>query len=186
VALDLMRIIAGIAKGRSLVVPPGSRPMTARAREGIFSSLGRAVAGARVLDLFAGSGSLGLEALSRGAASAVFVEQAVPGALAIQRNVAITGLGGEVIRSKVLNYLKHPGGLEAQFDLAFVDPPYSDSLASIEEVMQQLEPRLADGATVVVRRRAGGEPPLLPTSYVMVDRRRYGDDEVFRYLERVA
>ena len=179
-ALDLMRIIGGLAKGRSLVVPHGSRPMTARAREGVFSSLGSAVVGARALDLFAGSGSLGLEALSRGAASALFVEQTVHGALAIERNIALVGLGGEVIRSKVLDYLRHPG---APFDLSFVDPPYSDSLASVEEVMKQLEPRLAGGATVVVRRRAGGEHPVLPTPYLLVDRRRYGDDEIFRYLE---
>ena len=134
-----MRIIAGAAKGRKIVGPKGSgtRPMTDRAWEALFSSLGLKVSGARVLDLYAGSGSLGLESLSRGAASAVFVERGREALDALRRNVARLGLGGEVRREDVEGYLDR---CRTRFDLVFVDPPYSLSLASVEEVLRKTAP----------------------------------------------
>lgn len=175
-----MRIIAGSAKGRTLVGPRGSgtRPMTDRAREALFSSLGSRVPGARVLDLFAGSGSLGLEALSRGAVSVVFVERGREAQTALTRNVAAVGLGGEVRRSDVDRYLDRCRG---RFDLVFVDPPYSLSLASVEDVLQKTAPLLAAGATMVLHRRAGEDPPEVSGGLHLVAGRTYGDSRLWTY-----
>lgn len=177
-----MRIIAGTAKGRTIVGPKGSgtRPMTDRVREALFSSLGDRVVGTEVLDLYAGSGSSGLEALSRGARSAVFVENGREALSALRRNVAAVDLGGRVVADDVRAFLKREG---ASFGLVFVDPPYGLSLASVAEVLVELEPRLEDGALVVLHRRAGEEPPPAPAALVLVDERRYGDTRLWRYLK---
>ena len=118
-----MRVIAGSAKGRRLRSPRGrdTRPMASRAREALFSSLGDAVVGARVLDLFAGSGSLGIEALSRGAAAATFVEKAKPALDSLRANLDATGFAGEVIAGDVGAVVAR---LDGAFDLVFVDPPF--------------------------------------------------------------
>jgi len=179
-----MRIISGLAKGRRLLAPRdrGTRPMTDRAREGVFSSLGAAVAGARVLDLYAGSGSLGLECLSRGAASVVFVERSRAALAALRANVAAVGLGGEVAAEDVSHYL---GRADGPFDLAFVDPPYALPLASVEQVLGALVRLLAGGGTVVLHRRAGeGLQP--PPGLKVADRRRYGDSEITRLVKEGA
>ncbi len=174
-----MRVIAGRAKGRRLIGPAGAgtRPMTDRAREALFSSLGSRVMEARVLDLFAGSGSIGLEALSRGAASVVFVERAAPALRALRRNIDLVGLGGEIVVSDVARYLDVPGG---SVDLVFVDPPYALKLASVESVLRKLVPRLADEAEVVLHRRAGSERPTVDGLQV-IDQRRYGDTALWRF-----
>lgn len=170
-----MRIIAGKAKGRRLQGPkPGTRPMTDRAKEAIFSSLGEAVDEADVFDLYAGTGSLGLEALSRGAASAVFVEHDRRAAATLRRNVGAVGLGGDVIVDDVGRFLART---DRRCDLAFVDPPYALSLASVYEVLRALEPHLSSGAIVVVHRRAGED--LADAPLPLVDRRRYGDSELW-------
>ena len=176
-----MRIIAGAAKGRRLVSPGAvTRPMTDRAREGIFSSLGAALLDAVVLDLYAGSGSLGLEALSRGAESAVFVERDRRALEALRANVEAVGLGGEVIAGDVEEYLaRAPGG----FDLAFVDPPYALSLASVERILDKLTPSLSGGGIVVLHRRAADEHPELGSLLTLDDRRRYGDAEITRLVK---
>jgi 16S rRNA (guanine966-N2)-methyltransferase len=179
-----MRIIAGLAKGRRLLAPRGvgTRPMMDRAREGLFSSLGEASAGARVLDLYAGSGSLGLEALSRGASSAVFVERGRAALAALRANVAAVGLGGQVVAADVDAYLERAVG---PFDLVFVDPPYALPLASVERSLGRLPDLLAGGGTVVLHRRAGqefGRPPGL----TVIDRRRYGDTEITRLAKEEA
>jgi 16S rRNA (guanine966-N2)-methyltransferase len=121
-----VRIIAGEFGGRRLVAPKGviARPTQDRVREAWFSILGDAVEGARVLDLFAGSGALGLESLSRGAASALFVEKARSSLEALEKNVAALGVAGQV---KVVkgDAMKHAEGLlPGAFDLVFADPPY--------------------------------------------------------------
>ena len=174
-----MRIIAGIAKGRRLAGPPGSatRPLTDRIREAVFSSLGDAVPGAAVLDLYAGTGSIGLEALSRGADSAVFVERDRKTAAVLQANVEAVGLGGTVVVADVVAFLD---GAEGPVDLAFVDPPYALPLASVVEVLERLEPLLSDEAIVVVHRRRGDEVPQ-PASLELVSQRHYGDADVWRY-----
>ena len=156
--------------------------MTDRVREALFSFLGDTVVGADVFDLFAGSGSIGLEALSRGAASVVFVERSRAALRALRRNVDHVGLGGDVVATDVERYLD---GVETMVHLAFVDPPYALSLASVESVLRKLIPRLDTGATIVVHRRAGAESPAVD-GLELVDRRRYGDTVLWRFRKEDA
>jgi 16S rRNA (guanine966-N2)-methyltransferase len=119
-----MRVIAGSAGGIRLAVPKrGVRPTMDRVKAAIFSSLGDAVVGARVLDLFAGSGALGVEALSRGASSVVFVEEDRQSAQIIEGNLARTKLKGRVRQQDVFEFLRHAPRAE-MFDVIFADPPY--------------------------------------------------------------
>ena len=119
-----MRVIAGTAGGIRLAVPKrGVRPTMDRVKAAIFSSLGDAMVGARVLDLFAGSGALGIEALSRGASSVVFVEGERQSAEIIESNLAKTKLKGRVRQQDVFDFLRHTSGAEL-FDVVFADPPY--------------------------------------------------------------
>jgi 16S rRNA (guanine966-N2)-methyltransferase len=174
-----MRIIAGLAKGRRLASPEGkgTRPMMDRVREALFSSLAGDIPDAEVLDLYAGSGSVGLEALSRGAGRAVFVECGRRALTCLRTNVATVGLGGEVVARDVVEYLT---GTEDRFDLVFVDPPYDLALASVKEVLGLTGSRLRPEGAVVVHRRAGTGVPEAP-GLEMVDRRRYGDTEITRF-----
>ena len=124
-----MRVIAGSAGGIRLAVPKrGVRPTMDRVKAAIFSSLGDAVIGARVLDLFAGSGGLGIEALSRGASSAVFVENDRQSAEAIDANLARTKLNGRVRHQDVFDFLRLASGAE-KFQIIFADPPYEKTEA---------------------------------------------------------
>lgn len=176
-----MRIIAGAAKGRRLASPgAATRPMTDRIKEAVFSSLGARIAGARVLDLYAGSGSLGLEALSRGAATAVFVERDRKALVALRTNVDRVGLDGTVVGRDVAAYVD---SVSTTFDLAFVDPPYTLPLPSVSRILERLEPRLSSGATVVVHRRIGETPPDGVAALRLTDRRRYGDAEIWRFTK---
>jgi 16S rRNA (guanine966-N2)-methyltransferase len=119
-----MRVIAGSAGGMHLAVPKrGVRPTMDRVKAAIFSSLGDAVVGARVLDLFAGSGALGIEALSRGASSVVFVESDRQSVEIIERNLAKTKLKGQVRKQDVFDFLRYASD-EQMFDIVFADPPY--------------------------------------------------------------
>ena len=119
-----MRVIAGSAGGVRLAVPKrGVRPTMDRVKAAIFSSLGEAIVGARVLDLFAGSGALGIEALSRGAASAMFVEDDPQSADAIEKNLAKTNLKGRVRHQDVFDFLRQTSNAE-KFQIIFADPPY--------------------------------------------------------------
>ncbi|HUY17646.1 MAG TPA: 16S rRNA (guanine(966)-N(2))-methyltransferase RsmD [Candidatus Binataceae bacterium] len=152
-----MRVIAGDARGRRMVAPRGlaTRPATARVRQSIFSRLAArtAIDGARVLDLYAGSGSLGIEALSRGAATAVFVDSARSAAGAIERNLETLGLRarGELIIAEAGRALTALGARGARFDLVFIDAPYADD-RSAERLTRIVElGLLADGGWVVVR-----------------------------------
>ena len=171
-----MRIIAGEAKGRRLTAPrEGTRPFTGRAKEAVFSSLEARVGGAAVLDLFAGSGSLGLEALSRGAESAVFVEQARDATTVIAANVDTVGLGGTIVRRDVAAFLQRDGGT---YDLVFVDPPYAFEDREVEKILALIANRISDHGTVVVHRRFGGTAPE-SDNLQCTDRRRYGDSEIW-------
>lgn len=174
----MTRIVAGAAKGRRLVVPPhGTRPTSERAREALFNSLRSLLDldGARVLDLFAGSGAVGLEALSRGAASVTLVESDRAAAETLRRNVAAVGLpGAAIVRRDAAAYLDGPPATE--YDLVFADPPY----ALAEEDLARLLGRLAQGwlgadAVVVVERSARGAPVAWPEGVVPVMNRRYGE-----------
>jgi 16S rRNA (guanine966-N2)-methyltransferase len=154
--------------------------MTDRTKEAVFSSLGAAVVDATVLDLFAGSGSLGLEALSRGAAAATFVERDRKALAALRANVDAVGLGGDVVARDVARYLAAP---PASCDLAFVDPPYALPLASVSEILERLEHWMTAGGTVVVHRRWGEEPPARIGSLELSQRRRYGDADIWRFAK---
>jgi len=175
-----MRIIAGAAKGRKIDAPKaGTRPMTGRARESVFSIIGHRVVDTRVLDLYAGSGSLGLEALSRGAAEVIFVEQSRAAGTVIEGNIDRVGLGGRLRRSDVSAYLRSANEL---FTIVFVDPPYADTDADVEAVLALIEPVLEDDGFVVLHRQARSEavsPEFLHTA----DERRYGD-AVVTIMER--
>ena len=171
-----MRIIAGEAKGRRLAAPRvGTRPFTGRAKEAVFSSLQARVGGAAVLDLFAGSGSLGLEALSRGADSAVFVEQDRDAVAVLMANVEAVGLGGSVVRRDAEAFLQRDGGT---YHLVFVDPPYAFEDGDVERILMLVANRIADDGTVVLHRRFGGTPPE-SDNLQCTDRRRYGDSEIW-------
>lgn len=167
-----MRIIAGRAKGRTIAAPPsGTRPMTGRARESLFSIIAGHLVDADVLDLYAGSGGLGLEALSRGARSAVFVERSSRASRIIAENVDAVGLGGTVHQGSAYDVV---GRLKGRFDVIFVDPPYRDSDESVEQVLGRLDALLADTGIVVVHRQASSA--LTPPDFLTcVDERRYGD-----------
>jgi 16S rRNA (guanine966-N2)-methyltransferase len=169
-----MRVIAGRYGGRRLKAPPGinTRPTADRVREALFSILGDAVAGARVLDLFAGAGTLGLEALSRGAAAATFVESAPRALAALRANVEALGADAEIVRADALRWLRGASGGARQYDLVFLDPPYRRAAELGEELSGLLQPVLAQGALVVAEsdRRAPLELNITAT-----DERRYGD-----------
>ena len=178
----MTRLIAGIAGGRRLKVPPaGVRPTGDRAREGLFNSLATLLdlEGAAVLDLYAGSGALGLEALSRGAASVVFVESA-PGVLPVLReNLATVGLpGGTAVAGSVPTVVA--GAPPARFDVVLADPPY---VTSVEEVLTVLR-RLVSGEwlapeAVLVVERSSREPPWeWPTPLTGLRDRRYGEAQL--------
>ena len=143
-----MRVIAGSAGGVRLLVPRrGVRPTMDRVKAAIFSSLGEAIIGARVLDLFAGSGALGIEALSRGAASAVFIENDRQSAEAIEKNLVKTNLQGRVRDQDVFDFLRQRASTE-KFQIIFADPPYettkressAEKLLNNETLRQLLEP----------------------------------------------
>jgi len=178
------RIIAGQARGRRLQVPAGTmtRPTSDRAREGLFSSLQSLsdVDGARVLDLYAGSGALGLEALSRGAVSATFVEDDPHALNAIRDNIATTMLpGGYVVPMTVELYLAAEP--EPRYDVAFLDPPYE---LNVRPTLVSLVPWLAEDATVVVERRTRGPELEWPDGVRPERSRRYGEATLWYGLRR--
>jgi 16S rRNA (guanine966-N2)-methyltransferase len=170
-----VRVVAGRFGGRSLLAPRGqaTRPTSDRVREALFSILGPdSVSDARVLDLFAGSGALGIEALSRGAAEAVLVDSSAAAAAAIRRNLAALGADAEVRRQDALAYLRGASRDARQYDLVFLDPPYRRASALGSELSASLGPVLAPAARVVAEsdRRAPLELAL-----TLLDERRYGD-----------
>ena len=171
-----MRIIAGTHRGRRLKAPPGldTRPTSDRVREALFSILGD-VEGDRVLDLFAGSGALGIEALSRGAAGAVFVEQDRRAADAIRSNLAAIGeRRAEVRQEDALAYLGRASG-ERPFDLVFADPPYSSATRMGERLSELLPAVLADRALIVTE--SDKRKPLNLT-LPLADERVYGHTRI--------
>lgn len=170
-----MRIIAGEARSRTIEAPQGrdTRPTLDRVRENLFNILQRHIFEARVLDLFAGSGALSLEALSRGASSAVMVDHDRAAQLCEQRNVAKLGYGerATLLRCSDQEALRQLTGQGAQFDLVFLDPPYA--MTDLRSVTDQLRPLLALGALVVVEHPAG-HPALVADGFLLTDSRKWG------------
>lgn len=154
--------------------------MTGRARESVFSILANRLPGARVLDLFAGSGSLGLESLSRGAERAVFVENSRSTAAIIESNIEAVGLGGTVVRATAATAAT---SLSDEFDIIFVDPPYADDDRSVASLLESLRRLTAAGGVVVVHRQARSTLEV-PDFLTCTDERRYGD-AVVTMMERI-
>jgi 16S rRNA (guanine966-N2)-methyltransferase len=178
-----VRIVAGSAKGiRLAAVPAGTRPVSDRAREGLFSSLGARVEGARVLDLFAGTGAMGIEALSRGAASALFLESAPRAVSAIRQNLQRTKLTehASIRRQDVLRALRL--GVDS-FDLIILDPPYRLPGAYLEAVLAEIAGQGAAtaGAMVVLTRSARSYMPVIPVNWSLERRLSYGDSAVLLF-----
>ncbi len=180
-----MRVIAGSARGTKLArVPDGTRPMTDRAREGLFSSLAADVPDARVLDLYAGTGAVGIEALSRGADEAVFVDRVAAAAKAIAENLRRAKVQdrARVVRSDVLTFLR---GRPEPFDIVFLDAPYALA-EDLDQVFDVLRGGwLAPGRawTVMLSRSPKGYTPVTPLDWGAQKRLNYGDTLITLYRE---
>jgi 16S rRNA (guanine966-N2)-methyltransferase len=178
-----MRVIAGTARGLRLAAPKGpqTRPISDKVKESLFGSLGARVVGARVVDLYAGSGAIGIEALSRGAAHATFVERARPAVAVIHANLARTGLAD---RATV-----HAGAVDAflasapaeTWDVAVLDPPYAER--TLDLPLERLRPHLAPGAVVVVKHF--WRTPVPAEGGLAVTRSRRFGETALTFLEEV-
>jgi 16S rRNA (guanine966-N2)-methyltransferase len=180
----MTRVIAGAARGRRLAVPPGrgTRPTSDRAREALFSTLAslrgpHALAGARVLDLYAGSGAVGLEALSRGAAEVVLVERDRAALTAVRANVATLGLPGAQVVAADASRLAATANAAPPYDVVFLDPPYEVPAGTVGEVLAGLAAGgwLATEAVVVVERASRDGDWVWPEGIEAVQDRRYGE-----------
>ena len=189
-----MRVIAGEAKGTILKTPPGrsTRPMSGRSRGALFNILAARLPGAQVLDLYAGSGSLGIEALSRGASGCVFVEKNRACARLLEENLARSRLaGGEVLAAPCVLALKTLAARGAGFTLAFFDPPFAlgkseENRATLGREMEALGRLLRPGALAVYRlERRNHHPGNFPASLTPFDRREYGRS-LLLFMERCA
>jgi 16S rRNA (guanine966-N2)-methyltransferase len=174
--------VAGTFGGRRIAVPPrGTRPTTDRVREALFNVLAARVDldGATVLDLYAGSGALGLEALSRGAASALFVESDQRAAEIIGQNIAALGARHTTVRRAAVAAVLS-GGSDAPVDLVFADPPYDVASAEVGGVLTALTGRgwTTEGSVVVVERAASGPELQWPDGWEPWRTRRYGDTRI--------
>ena len=184
----MTRIIGGYAGSLRLGSPAKStRPTSDRIRESIFSRLESrdAIVGKVVLDLYAGTGALALEAISRGAVAALLVERdgkaaavCIQNALLVQKSLAKQDIDVEtkVVNEAVASYLSTA---THEFDLVFIDPPYEIANSEIEENLEALLPRLTAEATVIVERSSRGEKFAVPDGYELEESKSYGDTEVF-------
>lgn len=187
----MTRIIAGSAGGRRLQTPKGdtTRPTSDRVRESLFSSLESELGGLdglRVLDLFAGSGALGLEALSRGAASAVFVESDARASSVVRRNIATLGLPGPGVDARVerTTAARYLASAADRFDLVLIDPPYAVPTAEVGALLEALLPALAGDALVVVE-RSTRDPFTWPDGYDALRHKAYGETSLWYGHPRV-
>ena len=180
----MARVIAGEAGGRRLAVPAGrdTRPTSDRAREGLFAtitSIAGPLAWTRVLDLYAGSGAVGLEALSRGAGHVLLVESGARAARVIRENIEAIGLpGAEVITDRVERVLaRGPAPAGSRYDIVFADPPYALADRDVSAMLSLLADQdwLSPGALVIVERATRSGPVRWPACFVPDRARRYGE-----------
>jgi len=179
----MTRVIAGQAGGRRIAVPPGNgtRPTSDRAREGLFSTwqslLGGPLDGERVLDLYAGSGAVGLEALSRGAGHALLVEADARAVRTVRENVKSLGLPGAEVRSGKAEQIIQTPAPTTPYDLVFLDPPYAVSDHDLREILLTLRTGdwLAAEALVTVERSTRGGEFRWPEGFEGLRARRYGE-----------
>ena len=183
-----MRVITGIARGRKLVAPEGleTRPTADKVKEGIFSAVQFELEGARVLDLFAGSGQMGIEALSRGAAHAVFIDSSLRSIRCVNENLRNTGFErqSEVINRDSYDYIK----LTAQtFDIIVLDPPYHHS--HISNVLPFAAKKLNEGGMIICEYEKEADEPAAPEGMVLRKTYHYGKINVsifYKPAEEVA
>ncbi len=184
-----MRVIAGTAGGLRLAAPEaGVRPTMDRVKSAIFSSLGDRVPGARILDLYAGSGSLGIEALSRGAADVVFVEKDRRAAETIEMNLRHTKMRGQIVIRDTFDFLKTAGSLQ-RFDIIFADPPYAKKPGDFNHGFALIQSRelassLAENGIFILEIMPGEKLPPQPW-FKIIKSRKYGKTETV-YLELAA
>lgn len=175
----MTRIIAGTLKGRNLHVPPsGTRPTSERVREAMFSRLEHMdiIEGARVLDLYAGSGALGFEALSRGADQLTLVDSSQGALRTLKKNAALVAPGSVVIGADALAAVS--GRLSGQYDLVFIDPPYECESATITEILAALHAHISPDASIVVERSTRSASIELPEGLICEDQRDWGETRV--------
>ena len=179
-----MRVIGGEAKGRKLVAPkgPGTRPALAQVKEAIFNILGD-IKGLAVLDLYAGSGAIGIEALSRGALHCTFVEKAPQALRALRKNLELCGFEpqAEVVPLGVERVLSHLARKKRRFELIFVDPPYDQNL--VMPTLAAAEKVLAEGGSLIVE-NSPRETVENTESLVVTDQRKYGQT-IITFLNHV-
>ncbi len=179
-----LKLTGGSFSGRKLYVPDiGVRPATNLVREAIFSVLNNmfeeGVSGLNVLDLFAGTGSLGLEALSRGAESATFVDNSRTSVESIRKNLSLLGFIGDVVKMDVSVFLKRNRNI--RYDIIFFDPPYN--YKKVEETLLLLKESISNSAmpVLVYERSYRNELPELDEDYRLLKRKKYGQTEVLYY-----
>jgi 16S rRNA (guanine(966)-N(2))-methyltransferase RsmD len=179
-----LRIVAGSHRGRRLVAPKGTRtrPTGDRVREALFSILFD-VEGFRVLDLFAGSGAIGIEALSRGAARCVFVEKDRNALDALEENLESLELAdrAEVRKQAVSAALSELTARGDRFELIFADPPWDHAMKLLEDVLSAGPALVVDGGRLIVEHGARDESPPAPPGLIAIDQRRYGDTALSFY-----
>jgi len=178
-----LRVASGAWKGRRLEAPAAARPTSGRARAALFDILQERLAGARVLELFAGSGAVGIEALSRGAARTVFVEI---DAAALRRNVARLGPQrgtAEIVAAEAAEGIARLLGRSERFDLVFADPPYG--AVELRELIGQTAALVAPGGALVIQTDASAHVEAAPGGLRLAARRAYGRN-VFWFFERAA
>jgi 16S rRNA (guanine(966)-N(2))-methyltransferase RsmD len=170
-----MRVIAGTAKRTPLTAPAGldTRPTGDRAKEGLFNLIGPRIVGVRFLDLFCGSGAIGIEALSRGAREAVFVEQAKPALEALRKNQTAAKVMGELLPMPVHDAIEWLHMHDRRFDIVFLDPPYNEN--GIYETLRHLarSPVLEEGGLIITETETRF-PPLEGVPFTLERQRDYG------------
>ena len=177
-----MRVITGTARGRRLKELEGyeTRPTTDRVKEGLFSAIQFDIEGRRVLDLFAGTGQLGIECLSRGAASVTFVDESREAVKLIRENLERCGMRGDVLQTESIGFI----GRDGKYDLIFLDPPYDTGLlqSALEKIVRF--DILSDGGIIVCESAADRLLPQLPAPYEMGREYRYGKIKLTLYHRR--
>ena len=176
-----MRVITGSARGRRLKTPENDeiRPTTDNVKESVFNILQFDIEGRRVLDLFAGTGQLGIEALSRGAAEAVFVDESRESVRIVKENLKTCGMSAPVFQTNALDFLRSCG----KFDLIFVDPPYDAGLyAPVLKTINSVD-NLNDGGIIVCEARRETELPDMEAPYARKKEYRYGKVKICLYTK---
>lgn len=179
-----MRVIAGEYRGRKLVGPDTdeTRPIMDRAKESIFNSIAFEIPDARVADLFAGAGSFGIEAISRGAESVVFVESGRKALDSLRTNLDTLGIDAVVRQADVLTWIATSDG---PFDVVFCDPPWRMEADVVVRVLERIVPELTEEALVVVTRRST-DPTPEPRGFAIDDERRLGGTRIIRYRKETS